>query len=191
MKARVLDYASPPPSRPVRPMVLVAMAVSSVAAGTIVGITTNAVNGAVSPAYFRNLMGWTYDIWQLSVVRGVLEGSFVGLVFAAFLTTAIAIVTRATCTWAEAARWLGKIVLAVYCAWLLGGVIGVCVAATKPDFLKNTFYGVPDDRTELLRFAWVGGSIWCAEYGGFVIVIVGLVNFRIRWRRMRSALVAC
>jgi len=181
-----LEYASPPPTRPARPLSLVGVGVGAILAGTLVGASTNAINGAVSPTYFINIMGWQYvsNVWLASILQGVFEGSIVGLLFSAILTTSIGIVTRGTCECGHGLRWLGYMVLAIFGTWTIGGMCGVALAALSPSFFQNTFIGVPSDHTQMLRFAWVGGSIWGAEFGGFAIVVVGLVLFRLSWRRM-------
>jgi hypothetical protein len=180
-----LDYASPPLSRPARPLTLVAIGVAAVFAGTVVGATTNAINGAVSPIYFINIMGWwsVPNVWLASVTQGVLEGSVVGLLFSIIVTTAIGIITRGTCTLAFGLLWLGRIILAVYGTWAFGGICGVTWAAASPLSFTN-FFGVPGDYVQTLRFAWVGGSIWGAEPGGLLVVIVALIWFGVSWRRM-------
>ncbi len=35
----------------------------------------------------------------------------------------------------------------------------------------------------MLRYAWVGGSIWGTELGGLLSVILGVVVLRANWRR--------
>jgi hypothetical protein len=181
-----LEYATPSQSRAARPLALVGIALAAILAGTLVGASTNAINGAVSPTYFVNVMGWNYvsNVWLASVFQGVFEGSAVGLLFSAILTTTIGIVTRATCECGRGLRWLGYIVTAIYAAWTIGGICGLTLAEMSPLFFQSTFIGVPSDHAQMLRYAWVGGSIWGAEFGGFAVVIVGLILFRISWRRM-------
>jgi hypothetical protein len=99
------------------------------------------------------------------------------------VTTTIGIVTRGTCEYATSLRWLGHIVLAVNGLWVVGGILGIGLAASQPQFFQGNFIGVPDDHRQMLRYAWVGGSIWGAYFGGPLAVIIGLVLFRVRWRR--------
>ena len=68
-----LEYDCPPPTRPARPLALVGIAVAAILAGTLMGASTNAVNGAVSPTYFINVMGWQYvsNVWLASILQGV------------------------------------------------------------------------------------------------------------------------
>jgi hypothetical protein len=97
--------------------------------------------------------------------EGKVKGSVVGLFFSSILTTTIGIITRATCPLGIGLRWLGYIVLAIYATWIAGGICGVGLAEFNPTFFRNTFFQTPSDHWQMLRFAWVGGSIWGAEPG--------------------------
>jgi hypothetical protein len=57
------------------------------------------------------------------------------------------------------------------------------LASLSPDFYRRAFIGVPEEFGEMIRYAWVGGSIWGAQFGGLVSVVVGLVVLRANWRR--------
>ena len=57
------------------------------------------------------------------------------------------------------------------------------LATLSPEFYRSAFVGVPNEFGPMLRYAWVGGSIWGAEFGGLVSVVVGLVILRANWRR--------
>jgi hypothetical protein len=179
-----LAYASPPAPRPRRPLVLVVIAVSAVLAGMLVGATTNAVNGAVSPTYFMIVMGWDdTGVWFASVQEGILEGLVIGIFLSAILTIAIGIITRATCSYREALRWLVGVVIAVYVFWAVGGILGVAWAAASPVSYQNTFIFRPLGFWQTVRFAWVGGTIWGAYFGGLLAVAVGLIVFHLKWKR--------
>lgn len=178
-----LNYAAPPPERPVRPAAVVEIAFTTVLAGMVIGASTNTVNGAVSPEYFASVMGWQSDIWWSSIEQGVLEGFVIGLVLSAVVTTTIGIATRGTCEYGAALRWLARVLLAVYGLWCVGGILGMLLAAWQPTFFRSFAIGVPEGRGQLLRYAWVGGSIWGAYLGGAFSVIVGLVRFSMNWRK--------
>jgi hypothetical protein len=181
-----LGYATPPPSRPVRPLAIAGIAGTVIFAGMLVGASTNAINGAVSPAYFISVMGWQFvsNVWWASVAQGVLEGIIGGALLSFVFTTALSIITRGSCPYKMAVRWLGRILLPVYGLWAVGGIGGVTLAVLRPQFFQSTFIGVPGDLVQMLRYAWVGGSIWGAYVGGPLAVIVGLLLFRMSWRRM-------
>ena len=61
----------------------------------------------------------------------------------------------------------------------------MALAAVFPRFYRGVFIGVPDDFTEMLRYAWVGGSIWGAQPGGLLCTILGVIYLRTNWRRER------
>ena len=60
---------------------------------------------------------------------------------------------------------------------------GVGLASLSPEFYRRAFLGVPAEPGPMLRYAWVGGSIWGAELGGLASVILGLVILRSNWVR--------
>jgi hypothetical protein len=181
-----LGYASPPWPRPFRPLALAGIAATVILAGMLVGASTNAINGAVSPTYFESVMGWQIlsNVWWESIAQGVFEGMIGGVLLSIVYTTTLGIITRGSCTYDMGVRWLGLILLPVYGLWGIGGIAGVVLAALRPQFFQSTFIGVPGEPGQMLRYAWVGGSIWGAYVGGPLAVIVGLVLFRVNWRRM-------
>ena len=174
----------PTPARP-RPLALIAIVASTILAVVIVGASTNAINGAVSPAYFVNIMGWhgVTDVWRASIAEGILEGLVFGVVFALVFTATIGIITKVTCPYLIALRYLLAILAAAYGCWAAGGLLAIGLASFSPEFYRRTFMGVPDEFGPMLRYAWVGGSIWGVELGGLLALVIGLVAFRARWRR--------
>ena len=91
-----------------RPLALAGIAVSSVLASGFLGGTTNAVNGAVSPAYFVTILGWTgvEDVWRHSIAQGVFEGLLYGVFFSLVFTVATGIITGASCSFGFALKHL-------------------------------------------------------------------------------------
>jgi hypothetical protein len=183
-----LNYAPAPIPRQPRPFALMVIAIAGILAGIIIGVTTNAINGFVSPEYFIRVMHWQYvqnvtNLWQACIIQGVLEGAVVGLIFSAIFTTTIAIITKATCPLTFGLRWLGIIMLAIYVSWTIGGICGVAWAATNPSSFRIYFPPAPADYIETIKFAWVGGSIWGTEPGGLLVLIIALICFRFSWRR--------
>ena len=92
---KVLEYATPLKSASLRPLAAIAIGATAVLAGPLVGISTNAINGLVSPIYFVSVMDWdaTSNIWAASIVQGIFEGLVVGIIFSVIITPTIAIVT--------------------------------------------------------------------------------------------------
>ncbi|MCI0462502.1 MAG: hypothetical protein L0Z62_36590 [Gemmataceae bacterium] len=168
-----------------RPLALVGIALTGILAGAVFGALTNAINGAVSPTYFVNILGWhdVEDVWRASIAQGVFEGLVFGTLFALVFTTGVGIITRGTCTYGFALRYLLGILAAAYLCWALGGLLAMGLAALSPEFYRRAFIGVPEEFGAMLRYAWVGGSILGAQLGGLVCVILGLVIVRAKWRR--------
>jgi len=150
----------------------------------MLGGATNAINGLVSPGYFVAVLHWHHvdDIWRACVAQGVFQGLLVGLFFSLLFTAMTGILTKAACTYAFAFKHLVGVVAGACSCWLIGGLAGTGLAALSPEFFKSTFIGVPDDFGPLLAHAWVGGSIWGLQFGGFVCLILGLVILRANWR---------
>jgi hypothetical protein len=155
-------------------------------ASGFLGGTTNAVNGWVSPTYFVTILRWqgVEDVWRASIAQGIFEGLIFGVFFSLVFTIATGIITRASCTLGFALRHLLGILAGVYVCWAFGGLAAIGLAALSPEFYRRAFYGVPQEMGPMLRYAWVGGSIWGAELGGLVSVLIGLVVLRANWRRL-------
>ncbi len=172
-----------------RPGALLGLAGTVVLAGAVLGALTNAVNGAVSPAYFVAVLGWedVQDVGRAAIAQGIFEGLMWGVAFAIAFTLVVGIVSRAACPYRVAVRYLAAVVLAGFGAWLLGGLLALGLAALSPEFFRMNFRDVPEDSGEMLRYAWVGGSIQGAILGGVIASIVTLIVFSVRWRRRRAA----
>ncbi len=171
-----------------RPGALIGVAFSGVLLGAILGAITNSVNGWVSPLYFRNIMRWddVQDIWRASIAQGILEGILFGLAFAVVFTAVVGIVSKARSPYGLAAVHLALIGVAALVCWALGGVVAMGLATLSPEFYRHAFHGVPEDFGQMLRYAWVGGSIWGVQFGGLASVIVGSVLFRAKWRHLQE-----
>ena len=172
-------------SRPPRPLAIAGLAVCGVLAGGFLGGTTNAVNGWVSPTYFVTVLRWhsVEDVWRASIAQGIFEGLLFGVFFSLVFTVATGILTEASCSFGFAFKHLLGILAGVYVCWALGGLAAVGLGTLSPEFYRRAFFGVPDEVGPMLRYAWVGGSIWGAELGGLMSVVVGLVLLRANWRR--------
>lgn len=168
-----------------RPIALVLTAMASILGGALIGASTNAISGAVSPAYFRSVMRWddVEHIWRASVAQGIFEGLVYGLLFSVVFTLVVGIVSRARCPFRFALRHLLMLAVGIYCCWAIGGLIAMGLATLSPEFYRNAFRGVPDGFGPMLCHAWVGGSIWGALWGGVLAAAIGSVLFSVHWRR--------
>lgn len=169
-----------------RPGAMIGLAFTGVGLGAALGALTNSINGRVSPLYFRNIMRWddVADIARAAIAQGILEGLMFGLALSVVFVAVVGIVARARCPYGLAVRYLLGIAAAALVCWALGGLIAMGLAALSPEFYRHAFRGVPEAVPEMLRYAWVGGSIWGLEFGGLASVIVGAVLFRAKWRSL-------
>lgn len=167
-----------------RPLAIVGITACGILAGALVGGATNAVNGLVSPDYFRAVLRWQdiADVWRASIAQGILEGLGTGVVFALVFTIVSVHITGGACSFRFAFKHLLGIVGGVCMTWALGGLIAMGLATLSPGWFRHLVLGVPEDCWDMLRYAWVGGSSWGAQLGGFVSVVVGLVVLRVNWR---------
>ena len=168
----------------VRPFTLLALAASAIGAGALVGATTNAINGIVSPEYFQIVMRWgdVEHTWRTILAQGIFEGLIYGIIFSVIFTLVIGVVTKGRCTYLVALKYMTAIISGVYFCWIVGGVVGLGLAWLSPEFYQRTFYRVPVQYSEMFRYAWVGGSIWGALAGSVLACVIGLVLFAVRWR---------
>ena len=158
------------------------VALTCVLTGGFIGATTNMINGAVSPYYFKAVMYWDFqDIWTASVAQGILEGLLYGVIFSVIFTTGFGLVTKGQASYSFAFRQLLKIIAIVFTCWTIGGLFAMFLATLSPDFYKSHFPYTPTDKTEMLKFAWVGGSIWGGMIGGLLSAILGVVDTKNSW----------
>lgn len=160
------------------------VALTCVLAGGLIGATTNMINGAISPYYFRAIMYWDFqDIWTASVAQGILEGLLYGIIFSVIFTTGFGLVTKGQATYSFAFRQLLKIIAIVFSCWTIGGLLAMFLATLSPDFYKAHFPMTPSDKIEMIGFAWVGGSIWGVLIGGILSAILGVIVTKNNWRK--------
>lgn len=174
-----------------KPGTLLGIALTATAAAGALGAATNAVNGALSPTYFRAVLGWlrVENIWRAAVAQGIFEGLLYGAIFAIVFTLVVGIASKARVTYSFALKHLVLAGGIAMTGWCLGGLLAVGLAALSPDFYRSTFISVPSDFPEMLKYAWVGGSIWGVLFGATLAVIITSVVAAVNWRReSRSAL---
>jgi hypothetical protein len=168
-----------------RPLALVGIAVTGVLTGAILGALTNSINGRISPIYFQTVLHWrdVADVWRATIAQGIFEGLLFGLFLALVFTIVVGIVSKVRCSYQFGAVILVFIAIAALICWTVGGLIGIALAALSPEFFRHTFNMSPNNFEQMLGFAWVGGSIWGIEFGGFALTILGSFLFYARWKR--------
>lgn len=166
---------------------LVFVALTCVSAGALIGALTNMINGAVSPYYFKSVMNWDFqNIWSASVAQGILEGLIYGVIFAIVFTTGFGIITKGMATFSFAFKILLKIVTVVLLCWIVGGLIATFLVRISPDFYRSHFPLTPTDQNEMLKFAWVGGSIWGGMIGAFISTFMSIIIMKNSWLKNRK-----
>jgi hypothetical protein len=128
-----------------RPTTIVVIALIGIVASGLLGGATNALNGAVSPIYFRIILGWENiaDVWRAAIAQGVYEGMIYGVIFSALFTCVIGIVTRGRSTFGFALKHLSIAGAIALFSWCLGGLMAMALATLSADFYPSTFRGVP------------------------------------------------
>ncbi len=171
--------------RPSRPTALAGIALTGVTAGAFIGASTNAINGLVSPTYFITVLHWQNvdNVWRAAIAQGIFEGLLSGLFLSLIFTLAAAYFTGAACSYWFACKHLLGIGAGAYACWVLGGLIATGLATLSPDFYRRLFIGVPDEFSDMLAYAWVGGSIWGVHFGSFLCLILGIIFLRANWLR--------
>jgi hypothetical protein len=168
-----------------RPLALVGIAVTGVLTGAILGALTNSINGWISPLYFQTILGWcdVTDVWRATVAQGIFEGLLFGIFLSLVFTIVVGIVSKVRCSYRFGAAVLVFVAVAALICWAVGGLIAMGLATLSPEFYRHAFRGVPENSFEMLCYAWVGGSIWGIEFGGFALTILGSFLFYARWKR--------
>ena len=122
-------------------------------------------------------------LWRACVAQGIFEGLIYGTLFAVVFTAVFGVVTKGECPYFKVLTFMLGIFVAVLGCWALGGLIAMGLATLSPEFYRRAFIGVPEETVPMLRYAWVGGSIWGGMVGGLLAAILGSVIFRIKWKK--------
>jgi len=155
-------------------------------AGAVLGAIMNTIDGQVSADYFAIVMSWDGQTAGIhAIAHGVLEGFAAGLLLGFFFAIVIAASTRGRCPLPLALRSFALAPAIAMIGWFFGGGIGVTLALLWPQLWGFFFVGVPP-RVDLVRFAWVGGSIWGGYGGALIGLIVASITLHLRWRRMQG-----
>jgi len=163
------------------------VALTCILTGGFIGATANMINGAVSPYYFKVIMHWNFqNIWTASVAQGIWEGLLYGVIFAVIFTTGFGIITKGKAPYSFAVKQLLKIIVFTFFCWAIGGFLAMLLATLSPDFYRANFPFTPMEKAEILKFAWVGGSIWGVMIGGLISAIIGIVLTKINWKKIAT-----
>jgi hypothetical protein len=157
--------------------------VASIVGGGVLGAVTNLINGRVSPLYFQNIMRWTdvSDVPRAAIGQGVFEGLICGLVFGTIFVTAVSLISKLRLSIRSSLSFLFLLIGSAFLAWCVGGIVAMFLAWISPEFYRRAFFGVPEDFSSMLSYAWVGGSIWGVQFGGLGLLIIWITVFRSKW----------
>jgi len=159
----------------------------SVLLGAAFGAATNVSNSVISPTYFRRVMGWSGDVVGAAVLQGALEGAITGCAFGIAVAVAATVVTKLKCRPGALIGVLPLAFVVAFAFWLLGGMIGAVSARVLAPVWLWAVPFAPRAPMALVRFGWVGGSIWGAYLGSVIGLICSVVMLRRRWRAVLNA----
>lgn len=173
-----------------KPLTLLGIAFTTIFSGALLGAVTNAINGRVSPEYYRAILRWddTVDVPRAAIAQGVFEGLIYGVLFALVFTLVIGAVSKARAPFTFALRHLALAMGIALLAWCLGGSLGMALATLSPDFYRNAFRGVPYEFKAMLSYAWVGGSILGVLLGALLAVMIVSTLAWVNWNRRATAI---
>lgn len=161
------------------------VAATCIISGGLIGAVTNMLNGIISPYYYRATMYWNFEeIWTAAVAQGILEGLLYGIIFSIIFTITFGLVTKGKGTYIFAFQQLLKLMGIVLICWVAGGLLAIFLVNLSPDFYRAHFPMTPFNKTEMIKFAWVGGSIWGAIIGGLLSAVIGIVAIKNNWRQV-------
>ena len=151
----------------------------------IVGFITNMINSIISPEYFIKIMHWdtVQNIMQATIAQGIYQGIIQGIFFTLLFTCVYIVSLKSDIDLRKTLLWISYMAVATIGLWILGGLIAILLSVLSPEFYKKTFIGVPDDFGAMIRYAWVGGSIWGATFGGMLVMIIGTILYRNNYKK--------
>ena len=161
-------------------------ALSCVAAGGIIGVGTNIINGMISQEYYITVLKWKFsNVYPAIMAQGILEGLINGVLFAAVFATGFGVITRGQAALSFALRHLRMVFVFVLSCWIAGGLLGMGLAALSADFYRAQFASGLQPQGNLTTFAWVGGSIQGAQLGALLSAVLSIVAMRNSWNKVR------
>lgn len=147
--------------------------------GMFAGISTNMVNGLVSPLYFNTILHWNLspiETWAAAIMQGLLEGFiygfFLGFVYSFFFV----IITKWKGKYRLFAAIFFKALKIIYAFWGIAGLAAIVLSLICWDTYDNLIIGVPQPILPRVGYAWVGGSIWGAMVGGVISLLYLMVQ---------------
>lgn len=143
------------------------------------GAISNAINGSISPQYFKSVMGWDFEgIRNAAVAQGIVEGLIYGLILVVVLGIVMNRNAASEINLARSLSHTARVALFAIIGYIIGGAAGMGIAKLSPDFFSSTFKGVPALGEGMMAYAWVGGAIWGLIFGGIVGLVISISSIR-------------
>ena len=156
--------------------------ISCILFGGLIGAILNIINLFISSTYFINILDWGEEnIWFFTILQGIIEGIIYGGIFSIIYVIVFEIITKNIGTYNFAFKVLLKTPLIIFFCWIVGGIFAIILATISPELYKSTFYMVPEEKTAMLKYAWVGGSIWGEIFGGILALISSTTGMKYKW----------
>ena len=177
-------YAAPQQSAPIEREVPPKLTLRRVAlllpigtiGGALLGAMTNTVNGAVSPDFFRDVMGGHWlsdaDVWLASIRQGLFEGAARGTEYAILFVVLTCVFSARRCYLGAAARCALLALILALSFWVAGGATGMAYTQWFPKHCSPRYFGWHTSTESLLRYAWARGAYWGIIYGGLPAVVI-------------------
>lgn len=152
----------------------------------LIGLITNLINSIISPLYFITIMRWSAEenIIKFAMLQGIYEGLFYGIFFAAVFICIYIFSLQSKVSLNNTFIWILCMAFADIILWAIGGISAIFLSILSPEFYRHTFIGVPDNFYEMIKYAWVGGSIWGLSFGGILVMIIGIVFYRSKYKNV-------
>ncbi|MEM1012009.1 MAG: hypothetical protein AAGI46_07285 [Planctomycetota bacterium] len=148
------------------------------AVGGLLGILTNLSHAAISGEYFSLVLNRGGSPQSIAFEHGWIEGGISGFAFGLLLTLFAGASGWAWLSWRNMVRPVVFGLIAAAICMIVGGIAGATWAAVSSDsFISN--FRQARRASNVVAFAWVGGSIWAA-YGG---VLVAMITAAVVWTR--------
>jgi hypothetical protein len=139
--------------------------------GIFMGMSTNMINGLLSPRYFNTILRWNLsasETWARAIFQGLLEGVGYGILIGVIYTFFFIVRTGLKGKFLLFSDALFPIIKIIYGCYAILGTLAVTLSLVFWEIYDNAIIKVPQDLFPRIGYAWVGGSIWGATIGGFI-----------------------
>jgi len=155
--------------------------------GFVLGAFTGVLNGLISPVYFLNVMNWNVDVvWPAAMREGMLEGSVYGFAYSICFIVLISVFSERMCRYKVALKYAFATLGLAFVWWIIGGIVAIILVVIFPDLRYSSYFGFHHSGANLIRYAWVRGSIWGIVDGGLLSVFLTNGCYWLRHQRGRK-----